>query len=389
MRGVIYCVHLEGVGHLKRMLTLAEGLVKDCKITLIQAGRDEDFTFMHPNFRHLVLPFPEEGLSLLHRNDRLTLEKILKYRRKQLFSMMNFFLHYDFLITEQIPFTKLAFYSEVLSLKSAMKVKNPQLATICSQKGGTPYQERNQEKVEWMWSNTLSKLQENYDKVLVHCDPQVTTLDEMFGYCDEIREMIEYTGYIFPHGEKYPPSNQREKVILVTTGSGTKGVSLLLALIQVVPKITDYRFVFVISPMMREDIIQLLRSASKRYSHVEVINFLDNFDKKLRQCSLAITLAGSTLINLYATGTPGLTFPESYDKGQVVLGEKFAQHGIVNLIQQEELNPEQLYNKIIDTLKNPPKSDIELNLSGVENSLKAIRQVVQEKRSLATSSKKE
>ncbi len=387
MRGVIYCVHIQGVGHLKRMLTLAKGLVKECEITLIQAGRDEDITFLHPNFRHLKIPLPEAAISIVLRRDRYNFERMMKYRRKQLFALMDFSHHYDFLITDQIPFTKRVFSCEVSSLKSAMEVRNPNLAMICSQKGGTlqnkvPIKLEYQKIMKNLREGTLTDLQKYYDKVLVHCDPQITTLEEMFEYCNEIREMIEYTGYIFPHSHKYPPSNQRKKVILVTTGSGSKGMPLLLTLMQIVTKIPDYHFLFVTSPMMKENIVSLLHRQSQKNSNMEIVNFLDNFDEKLRQSSLAITLGGSTLINLYATGTPGLVCPEPLDPGQLMLGEKFAEHGIVRLIQEKELSTENLYNNIIEILNHPPKSDIELNIAGVENSMKAIRQTVHKKRSL-------
>lgn len=388
MRGLIYCVHLYGVGHLKRMLSLAEGLVEDCEITLIQGGRDERVTFLHPNFRHIGIPLPRSMIPFITNNQAASFEKLMKIRRKQLFTVMDFSRHYDFFITEQIPFTKLAFLCEAYSIMNALKIKNPNLAMFSSHKGGAPLPElgknsakhlKNEQLLKTLWKSTLKELKANYDKVLVHVDPQVTTLDETFFYFNEIREMVEYTGYIYPWCEKFATSKKRKKEILVTVGSGIKGVPLLLSLLNVVPKIPEYNFQFVTTPEMSRDFVELLHKESEKVSNLEIVSFLENFDEKLRESSLAITLAGSTLINLYATSTPALVYRDPLDRGQVMQGKKFADHGIVNLINEQDLSPDKLKNLILETLQNPPKSDIDLNIAGVENSKQAIMKTVQEK----------
>ncbi|MEM1282403.1 MAG: glycosyltransferase [Chlamydiota bacterium] len=392
MRGLIYCVHLYGIGHLKRMLSLAEGLVEDCEITLIQAGRNEKVTFLHPNFRHIGIPLPRSMIPFITNNEAASFEKLMKIRRRQLFTVMDFSRHYDFFITEQIPFTKLAFLCEAYSIMNALKIKNPNLAMISSNKGGAPFNEpgksrsqprKDEQLLKTLWESTLKELRANYDKVLVHVDPQITTLDETFVYFDEIREMVEYTGYIYPCSEKFASSKKRKKEILITTGSGIKGVPLLLSLLNVVPNIPEYNFQFVITPEMNRDFVELLHRESEKLSNMQIVSFLDNFDEKLRESSLAITLAGSTLINLYATSTPALVYRDLFDRGQVVQGQKFADHGIVNLINEQDLSPDKLKNLILETLQNPPKSDIDLNIAGVENSKQAIMKTVQEKRQSA------
>lgn len=380
MRGMIYCVHLFGVGHLKRMLTLAKGLVEQgMKITLIQAGRLEYLTFSHPNFTHIRLPFHEEMMLPFARGDasRMSLfSDYMKIRRKKLFSLLDFSQPYDFLITEQIPFSKIAFLYEAYSIKEAIKVVNPRFAMICSQKGGgAPL-------IEQHSLNTLKELQNHYDKILVHCDPKICTLEEMFSYCELVREKIEYTGYIFPQSKKKISASQRKKWILVTNGSGNKGSHLLKMLASIASQMPEYRFIFIASPMMENALLDLLQEASKKYTNIAVVGFLDNFDEQLRHCELAITLAGSTLVNLYATGTPGLVYADPGDSGQEMLGAKFAKLGLVKLIHEGDLAQESLKNMLLETLAHPPRADIELNIAGVENSLRAIRQIVAFNRSL-------
>lgn len=383
MRGIIYCVHLFGVGHLKRMLTLAKGLVEEGHaITLIQAGRAEDETFFHPKFKHLLLPL-YKGFFLQKQGgscDRTSLFKEhMKFRRKKLFSMLDFSRPYDFLITEQIPFSKIAFLYEAYSIMGAARAMNPRFSMICSQKGGTPPQtaDGRAEVLHKHSMDILEQLKQNYDKVLVHCDPQVSTLEEMFSYCEEIRDKIVYTGYIFPRSEKYPPSDRRQKTILVTNGSGDKGMECLKVAAAIVPLLPEYRFIFIASPLMPSGLVDFLREASEKNSNMQVIGFLENLDEKLRECALAITLAGSTLINLYATGTPALVYPDPYDSGQVLLGSTFEKLGLVRLIRQRDLSPKALRNLVADALSHPLQSQVELNIAGVKNSIQAIRECVE------------
>jgi predicted glycosyltransferase len=398
MRGIIYCVHLSGVGHLKRMLTLAKGLVDDCEITFIQAGRNDNFTFRHPNFYHMKLPFSDSFLLRFRtiyqfKTSLPAVNQYLKKRKKKLFSLMDFSKPYDFIITEQIPLTKLIFLNETYSILQAAKEVNPNVAFISSQKGATPCNSSQGETLPFTIEQNgedsdisryrLKQIQSYYDKILVHCDPQITRLEETFRYCDEIREKIEYTGYISPKSKKYPPSDQRKKMILVTTGAGSKGGSLIEVLMKVISQISDYNFIFIQDPMMQAKIIQLLNKVNAEHENMKVVDFLDNFDEKLRQCSLAITLAGSTLINIYLTGTPALVYRELCDGGQQVLGKRFADQGIIRLVEEEDLSPEKLKNLILETIKHPPKPNITLNVSGVENTRKAIKKIVKEKQLLS------
>jgi predicted glycosyltransferase len=397
MRGIIYCVHLSGVGGLKRMLTLAKGLLNDCEVTFVQAGKNEGFNLKHPNFHHINLPHSDDLLLHSKMFNRLqkdpsllrqfysALNKYMKTRKKIIFSMLDFSKAYDFIITEQVPISKTIYLNEVYTILSAAKKVNPSLAIISSQKCAPAinYTEIFADVEMIMKSNlySLKHLKSNYDKILVHADPQINKLEETFLYCDQIRDKIEYTGYITTQAEKYPPSIQRKKIILVSTGSGIKGNALLKVLVKVISQIPEYQFVFVKGPMMTPGNKQLFHEANEENTNVEIVDFLDNFDEKLQQCSLAITLAGSTLINIYLTGTPALVYREISDGGQQTLGKKFADKGIIRLIKKEDLSPDKLKYLILETIKNPPKSDIILNLSGVENTRKAIKQIVTEKRS--------
>lgn len=387
MRGIIFCAHLSGIGHLVRMMTLTKALLEEGEVVFIQAGREEGVAFTHPRLTHIALPFSQDFKHFYLKLTQELKERLIKQfklRRKLLFKSLPFDRPYDYLVTEQIPFTKLLFFKEVEAIYETARLINPKLALISSQKGGSPLDPfpgdpssgKEREKIELF---TLSHLNGRYDKLLLHCDPAISPLEEMYSHAKEIKIPIEYTGYITTPLPKRAIAGGRKKEILVTTGGGEKGGVLIAKVLELIPSFPDYTFSVVIGPLTPPPVASHLYALEKRISNLKVVGFIENLPEKLLQVSLAITLGGSTLINLYAAKTPAIAYPAPSDAGQLLLAKKFASRNIVRLLEQGELEGGKLASIIDEVLREPPQYSISIDIDGAEKSRKAIFRSVAEK----------
>jgi len=386
IRGVVYCIHLVGVGHMKRMLMLCEGLLEFAHITFIQGGMEVGLTLDHPNFQHIKLPFVPELLNVNFDKDKeakMEVLRCMKIRKKVLFHHFNKMEKHDFVITEQIPFSKLMWLNETLSITKAIKELNPKANIICSHKGVT------REDREFLSPDYVRRFTNGdviiakillvyYDQILVHTDPKLVPLDENFYFMDSIKEKVHYTGFISKLTERLPPVEHQNKEILVTIGAGIKYGLFMEVLLKAIPYIDDYTFTVVKGPMMTKAQKTKLDKAAKKIKNLKVVEFLDNLNDKLRQCSLAITMAGFTLINLYATRTPALVIPDLQEGSQTNLARKFNDNNFIRSIKVDDLTVKKLIRHIKEVTENPPEPSFEIDINGIENSKKIIKQLLRD-----------
>lgn len=346
MRGIIYSLNLYGVGHIKRMLLLSEGFLENGDtITFLQGGQDVGLSINYPQFEHIILK---------------------DSKSKRLEQIQNLSTPYDFIIIEQIPFSKLSWFDEVLALIEP----NPKALVVCSHKGTMRATGENRLDEE---KHTLALLEKYFDTVLVHSDPKLITLDDSFSYTKQIADRVHYTGFISKHGNQYDEPEQREKNIVVTTGAGDKGLKLLKAIASIIHHFPEYRFMIIAGPMMSNQTKSQLQSLQEKHANMIVIDFVADFEKLLLRSSLLISLAGFTLISAYATRIPTISFPASNSENQQVVAEKFAEIPSIKFVTESDLNPKTFQEIINDTLLSPPPSTYSLNIDGVTQTVQFIK----------------
>lgn len=363
MRGLIYSLNLHGVGHIKRMLFLAEGLLKEGGLTFIQGGQDVGITIHHPSFKHTVLGAEKssENWEERQRQIREVLEPV------------------DFVIIEQIPFSKLNWLGEVVGIIERVKEQNPHAVIICSHKGAMKEQSDNSHEQEKVIIDVIKKY---FDAILVHSDPKLILLDDSFGSVAEIADRVHYTGFISRNGRKYGEVNKREKVVVVTNGAGDKGLKLIRATVSVMEQFPDYTFKCIAGPMMSTEIKSQLYEVATNTPNMEVIDFVDDFEELLLQSSLLVTLAGFTLVSAYATQVPTITFPAPTSSNQHVVARKFGLIENIHVVREEDLNPPAFQATIQELLKNPPQSGVLLDIDGVKKSVEIIKNLISQKQKL-------
>ncbi len=165
------------------------------------------------------------------------------------------------------------------------------------------------------------------------------------------KNIINYSTY-----EKY--NNKKNFSILVLGGS--QGAEIFGTIIPpVIKMIKDEGYTIEINQ-------QCIRSQKKGlvdyYEKNNIKSYIFEFDKDILKLilssSLAVTRCGaSTMAELVHTLTPfiAVPIPHSIDNHQYLNGKYYKDNGCCWLLQQDNFNAENLYNLIIETIKNKNK----------------------------------
>ncbi len=351
---MVYCQHVLGIGHLCRMLLILEQL-RTHRITLVLGGSPLRLD-LPKHVRVIQLPGlrMDETLScLLPVEPGQEISSLQEQRKAQLSALFQQ-LQPDLLLVELFPFGRNLFRFELLPLLEQAQMRQ-NCRVVCSVRD-ILVERDNTEKFE---QRVIDRLNQYFDLLLVHGDPRLLTLDETFSRMEEIKIPVSYTGYICQApqpGEgkqmrKKNNINEKEKLILVSAGSGSVGQALLTAAVDAFQQLNNaaWRMQVFTGPYLAESDFQRLKGFSSKTLKVE--RFSNTFPGWLAAADLSISMAGyNTTMNLLAADCPGLVFPFAQNREQRMRAEQLEQRGCLHILRENDLQADILANKIVQSL---------------------------------------
>ena len=351
MKGLFYCQHLVGVGHLTRSLKVCQSLLELCPIDFLRGGPDIGLSIDSPNFRTIELP-------PLSKNDPwapIQGEESMPLRKEILKKELN--EPYDFFITELFPFSKWLLKDEVEGIIQRVKELNPRCVIGCSLRDSFLQNDPEQEAL------ILDFINRCYDVVFVHSDPSIFKLEESFSLAKQVKKKVIYTGFITSARLR----DTQLKRILVSMGAGSFGGEMVWSAAHTAIFFPQYEYLLVMGPKSPAKLMTELEELFKqsKFNNVRVVPFMRNFEETLAESCLSISLGGYTLIEAVNARTASIVYPSTFPD-QFVRSKKFAAAGLARLISEEDLNPFKL-KEIIQEVLNNPRPEHEINMSGAKN----------------------
>lgn len=393
-RILFYCQHVLGIGHLVRSAAIVHALSSDSQVLFVSGGeRPEGFRFPeHENVKVLQLPplKTSPDFSNLRACDSSRSLDETKTLRTSI--LLNAFADFDpdAIVTELFPFGRKQFRFELLPLLECawMRSRRPLMASSVRD---ILVARKDQEEYERKVCDLVNRF---YDLVLVHGDDTFLKLDETFSRTNDLRCHVVYTGYVKQHGQhgaanagRSATDVSRQPVITVSIGSGQylTGQMLLenvLRAAKLLQSRIPHEFHVFAGPLIPEETYCRLQSLASESTNVKFSRYMPHLAAFLRNSEVSISMAGyNTVMDVLSSGVRALVYPvtSNGDQEQIVRAQVLAKAGIVDVIQTEQLTPDELARKLEAALSKPPTS-LTLNCEGAANTACLLKKYLAAKR---------
>ncbi|NWG45282.1 MAG: glycosyl transferase [Alphaproteobacteria bacterium] len=345
--------HLFGVGHLRRVLRIAEAAEAAGAETLIASGgRPVDL----PGFaRDRLVQIPPlhaagpEARVLLDETGAVADPACLRLREDRLAAAFRAFAP-DLLVTELFPFGRWKLRGEFLRLLDLAGAAGvPAVASLRDILEPVRHEDR--------LAAQRAIAATRYAALLVHGDPALTGIDPLFG--EGLSGQIHFTGLIAPSS---PPEAPRTDDILVVAGGGAGGARLFETALAAsrLPEGRRRRWRF------RTGAFGAI--ADPGLPHVDMRPAGEDMPGELARARLCISQAGYNMVaEILATRTPALLVPQAEGRQteQTRRAAALEARGLAAHLPQTALTPRALL-AAIGHVPAPARADT-LRLEGAES----------------------
>ena len=363
-RVLFYCQHVLGMGHLIRSMAIAKAL-QDFEVCFVNGGETLPGMEVPPWITVVNLPpmtSDGEFKELRTGDNGSTVEQIQHTRRTMLLEVFDR-LRPDIVIVELFPFGRKRFAFELLPLLAHIRLSGGATRVVCSLRDILVKKSDQTRHEEWV----VSLMNRYFDLLLIHSDPGFQTLDETFSRLPDLRCPGQYTGFVmqeadepagFPLAESHSASDG-QPLILVSIGGGRVGFELVEGAIRASSLLTTthpHRMLVFTGPYMPDEQYEQLQRLVEQQPHNEISRFTPHFQSLMKQAGLSISMAGyNTCMNILDTGTKALVLPFTGhgNEEQTIRAKKLQSRGLLTLLEPEDLQPERLAAKIVESLTRP------------------------------------
>ena len=310
---VFYVQHLLGIGHLRRSAAIVRALgAAGVKVVLVSGGLP--VPGLGVGAAKLVQLPPLQSLDehfsglVDHRGEAID-DAWRAARAAQLLETFQA-ARPRLLVTEMFPLGRRQMRFELLPLLEAARHRSPRAAVVCSVRD-ILNEPRSAEKARWM----AATLDRYFDRVLVHGDPAVATLDMTFPEIAAVTPEVVYTGYVVtdpprPSDSTVASGSAGEEEVLVSAGGGRVAGPLIAAVLAARPigplAAAPWR-ILVGEHFPAADFDALTRDAP---GGVTIERSRPDFQALLARCRLSISQAGyNTVMEVLRSGRPAVVVP--------------------------------------------------------------------------------
>lgn len=371
---LFYVQHLLGIGHLRRTLAIAQACLEEgLDVRVVSGGipvKQEMFKAVRV---HQLPPVKSADLSFssIVDQDGLPVTSELEQRRADKLLRIFSDNQPSVLVTELFPFGRRRFRFEIMPLLKEAKKTGTKV--VCSVRDSVQIRSNQRE------DESLDVLNQFYDEVLVHGDPEFLPFEASFAKAASIKSITGYTGLVDTNSS-YSGQTELRKIdgaseILVSAGGGAAGEKIYRAASRACALSQcsrPWRLLLGSNPAER------LKTEIKMLGGDKVIVEANrsDFRQLLSQCAISISQVGyNTVVDLLATGAPAIVIPFEGEGGQSeqsARAKRLESMGRARVLSEETLSAERLcdlVSKMTDAnLSRFPRE----TCNGAKNSARAL-----------------
>jgi predicted glycosyltransferase len=365
---LFYVQHLLGIGHLRRTATLSRNLVRSgFDVTVVSGGHKIDIDM---GGAHLVQLPATRATDLFFKQlvdeDGQPIDDSWRQMRADKLQDIYKDCQPDILITELFPFGRRQMRFELLPLLETAKT-DPRKPLIISSVRDILVAQTKPGRNDEM----LALVQQYFDKVIVHGDPDLISLDQTFPHTARIQDQIVYTGYVVDRtglrgGDDAPGADE----VIVSSGGGAVGTDLLKTAMKAkaLSAAPDKVWRMMVGTTVEEAIFQELSDLAPEGVIVERAR--KDFTTLLMNCAASISQGGyNTVMEILHAKCRAVIVPYAggVETEQTLRAELLARKGVLHIADEDGLTPEKLAAKVDAALQGPPSS-AQIDVTGAETS---------------------
>ena len=381
MKIIIYCQHVLGLGHFFRTLEIARAMETFDVILVTGGGRVE--VRLPDHVKDVKLPglMMDKNFTGLYSVDpQKSVEDVKLERQKQLLDLVKN-ENPDFFLIELYPFGRRAFRFELIPVLNFIKDNRRMNCKVVCSLRDILVEKKDRLKYE---NRVIDALNNWFDAVLIHSDPQLIKLDSTFSMLDKIKIPLVYTGFVTPVPDKKKVKHiienlrlqNKKRLIVASAGGGNVGAPLLRAVVNAYNELSSKKNLILniyTGPYMEKEDKQYLQSFAD--SGIKVKEFTSDFVSLLGAADLSVSMAGyNTCMNIVAANVPSLVWPFGQNQEQRERARKIARFVPMTILEDQDLMLPKLSGLIEKSLcRQNMNKHLTLNIHGAFNTMKWIR----------------
>jgi len=367
---LFYVQHLLGVGHVKRAAALSRAMAENgLEVSVVLGGPEvphADFGLAKALKLPMVRTADSSFQTLLNEHDQPIDDAWRDARRKQLLEIYDTVTP-DLLLVELYPFGRRQFRFELLPLLARAKGRGKIGCSVRDVLVRKDNPDRNQEIVDI--------IRDYFDTVLVHGQADVIPFTDTFPESKAFEDWIEYTGYVTDPSPEFGVSEVGRGEVVVSIGGGAVGENLMRTALQAraLSSLSSSTWRLLAGDNLKEGVYQKLRNEAP--DGVIVERARADFRQLLQNADLSISQGGyNTVMDILAAECRAIIVPfaEGGESEQTYRARKFADMGLLHLLEASELSASTLAKAVDEAMAGNKSERKTISLSGANTTARLI-----------------
>ena len=377
IRFLLYCHDTFGLGHLRRVLSLAKyftDTLPNAEVLIVTGSPMAHAFVLPPRTDYVKLPAVTKMRSGGYRARDLDLElAAIRDLRATLLRESAQSYRPDVFLVDHAP---QGFKGEVLPTLAMLRDTQPDCLRVVGLRDIVDASATVRQT--WREEGVYHTLEHDYDLILVYGSQNLYDIAAEYALPATVARRVRYCGYLNRLPELCPSNDpihsehsSAERLVVLTAGGGGDGFPLMRAYLSGLQRLSSIPFSSVIltGPLMDKNDESELRElqAGLPAGRVRVESFLADPLPLLRAADLVVAMAGyNTTCELLALQQRVLLVPRSTPRQeQLIRASLLAKHGLAQMLTMEELTPERLVDSILQSFAQPRPEQRQLNAAGI------------------------
>ena len=364
--------HLWGVGHFTRTATLANAVAAAGGTATILSGNTPVSGRLDSAVRLVALPAiraEDTSYARLVTAEGEPVTDEIWSRRAALISETLSETAPHILVTETFPFGRRKLAREMLPLIEAARATGVRIAASIRDLPTPPGDAKRLDEC-------ASRLRRHYDAVLIHGDPAVTPLNDIWP--GEIPVPSTLTGYVASAAD--PVAQSARRGVIVSAGGGGDAAPVLSTALAAwrAGLLADEPWTFVTGQHAPGGLREALDDAARRHPGAEILRTASDLPDRIARARLSISRGGyNTMAETVASGTRSVIIPFAPpgEPEQTLRATRFAALGLVTHLPEDTLTPEALIAAANAALGAPAPEPDALRMDGAGTSARRLAQI--------------